>query len=264
MGVYGRRAGGQGLGAIHGEGPDFGIGLPLSVGFSLHDDFLPQYVKPGEQQIGEQRWEHTHTGGTGTFASVAPTAHTEAGILQVVSANLTNSSTIVHQGPYTALYRFPPPGSIWGCKLRIADNSPSYEVWSGFASLTNAPVSTASATQFIGIRATNGNVFGVLKDGAGAANETLVDLGSTAVGAWRTFGFYVYGTTLTPRFQFFQINQLASDRAVYDRIDIGGPVLANRPLVPLSIIAIGVTGLAQAGQADVSLDWWGFGGRVAR
>jgi len=264
VGVFGRRTAGQGIGALHGDGPDHGIGLPFSVGFSFHDDFLPTYNKNGAGEIGEQHWDHTHVGANGSFSSVTPSADTEAGLLRVVTANQANSATIVHQGTIGAFFRCPAPGAIWACKLRLGINTPTYEVWSGFANLTSARVRVTDTTQFIGVRALNGNVFGVVKDGSGAANESTVDLGSDYVGVYRTFGFRVEGTTASPSIQFFEINQLASDRAIYDRVDIGAPITTNLPNTTLCLIGMGLTGVSQVGQAEGFLDWWSIGGRVAR
>lgn len=257
-----RRPAGRGLGALAGSYPDPAIGLPLSSGFALYDDFARPTNAAGTE-YGELQWVHAEIGGgTTTFAASTPDDFTELGILRIQTAAAANrgAATFLSSTPF--LLRYPPPGSIWACKMRLTSGTINYEMWSGFSSSESLRVSAAEPnSSFLGVRAVGANIFGVAKAGA---TETVVDFGVSWEGsAWRVVGFEVGGTTAAPSVQFFQLDPLATSRSKYDRLDVGDPVTTNIPLVPMIPIGIGLyttSTTAKIGQ----LDWWCLGGRVAR
>lgn len=254
MGTSGRRSSGFAVGALAGQYPDPGFGLPHSVGPALFDDC--------HDAVAAQ-WSGTTLGGSApTWAQVAPSSWQEIGVSQITTTTTSGSGAVALRAAVADLYRIPPPGAIWACKVQMSTGTANYELWSGFASAA-ARVATADATQFVGIRAEGANVFGVVKNGAGAAAESTVDLGSNCEAAWRVFGFEVSGDTTTPSVQFFQIDALDSLRDAWDRTDIGDPVTTDMPSTTLFSCLLGLVTTSAASVA-AQIDWWDLGGRCAR
>lgn len=258
----GRRAAGGALGALTGDYPDPGFGLPMSSGYALFDDFIHPFDKHGNDLAGDMQWQHVDIGAQSNQSDVTPSGWTEAGIHRLLTAQQAGAGVILYQSQDDTFYRYPSPGAIWACKIKLDSGLTSYELWSGFASVYSAQPRVSSNSSFVGVRALNGNLFGVVKDGATATNESTVDLGVSCVGAWRSVGFRVEGTTASPSIQFFVLNEQGSDRAIYDQIDVGSAITTNLPTTTMGPIALGIVGPTV--QVGAEIDWWCLGGRVAR
>ena len=228
----------------------------------MFDDFTPDHGVKGKSLYGELDWDQNAIGGTATMLAVTPTSWEEIGILQATTQSTSNRGCTLTQGGVSSLYRYPPPGSIWACKLRLTSGTVSYELWSGFSSVPDGRVQTADATQFLGVRANGGNLFGVVKSNGGI--EATVDLGVTAEGTtWRTVGFEVLGTTADPAFQFFRLDANGSEREVWDRTDIGQPLTGITISASLGPVALGIL-TTSATAKTAQIDYWAWGGRIAR
>lgn len=241
--------------ALAGQYPGPGMGLPHSAGLFLVDDFTQSYTA---------NWTATTIGGSApTYAGVAPAAYTEHGIHRTTTAAASGTGGVLLRSSVADLYRVPPPGSRWVVKVRTSAAA-NYEFWSGFVS-SSGLVRTADATELIGIRTdrtVDGNLYGVVKDGAGAGNENTVDLGVTAEGSnWEAVGFDVEGDTTTPSIQFY-VYDLTS-RGAWMRQPIGAAITTNIPAGPLFSCALGVVSRAVAAKA-VDVDFWNLGGRLPR
>lgn len=249
------RAGGVAGGALAGQHPEVAIGLVHAAGLSLSDDFV---------DLATSHWTATTIGGSApTHALVAPTAYTEHGIARITTAAASGTGGVLLRSSVADLYRIPPPGSTWACKVRTSASA-SYDFWSGFASAA-ASVREGDATQFVGVRtdrAVGGNLYGVVKDGAAAANENVVDLGVSAESStWRAVGFDVGGTVAAPSVQFYVYSLIS--RGTFSRTAVGSPITTNIPSTNLFSCALGVVSRAVAAKA-VDVDFWTLGGRVAR
>jgi hypothetical protein len=256
-----RRPAGRGLGALAGSYPDPAIGLPLSVGFDFADDFM----RPRDGAAtgyGERLWESFEiSGGVSVYSAATPDDWTEAGILQVQTATTANRGASIYLPGGPQFLRFPPPGAVWACKMRLTSGTINYELWSGFSSSITRVSAAEPTSHFLGVRSVGANIFGVTKAGA---TETTVDLGATWEGsAWRVVGFEVGGTTAAPEIQFFRLDPLGTSASKFDRQDIGSPITTNLPALPTIPIAMGLfttSTTAKIGQ----IDWWALGGRAAR
>lgn len=256
-----RRPAGRGLGALSGSYPDPAIGLPQAVGFDLSDDFM-RPLDGGATGYGERLWEKFEiSGGISVLSGATPDDWPEAGILQVQTAATANRGLSVYLPGGPQFFRYPPPGSVWACKIQLTSGTINYELWSGFSSSITRVSAAEPTSHFLGVRAVGANIFGVAKAGA---TETTIDFGVSWEGsAWRVVGFEVGGTIAAPEVQFFRLDPLASNRDKFDRLDVGAPVTTNLPALPTIPIAIGLyTTSATAKIAQV--DWWALGGRVAR
>lgn len=248
-----RRTAGSAEGALAGQYPIPALGLPPQVGMPLWDDFEKSLT------FG---WSATTLGGSApTYSNQAPTAVGERGIARIATTAVANSGGVALRGGTADMYRAPPPGSVWACKIRMVTGTSSYRLWSGFASAA-AEVDTTDGTHFVGVRSSGGNLFGVVKNGV--SSETTVDLGFDCEGStWRTVGFRVGGTSAAPAIQFLQWDAQASDRGVYDVKEIGSPVTTTMPSTALFSCALGL--FTSTGSSRVAeIDWWAQGGRVAR
>lgn len=242
-------------GALAGQYPGPALGAPHSAGLFLGDDFTQAYTTG---------WAATTIGGSApTYSIVAPGGYTEHGIHRTTTAAASGTGGVILRAATADLYRVPPPGSRWVVKVRTSASA-SYEFWSGFVSSAGL-VRTADATQLIGIRtdrAVDGNIYGIVKDGAAAGNENTVDLGVTAEASnWEAVGFDVEGDTTTPSIQFY-VYDLTS-RGAWMRQPIGDPITTNIPAGPLFSCALGVVSRAVAAKA-VDIDFWNLGGRAPR
>jgi hypothetical protein len=154
------------------------------------------------------------------------------------------------------MFRAPPAGSIWCCKIQMSTGTSAYELWSGFASGTGR-VAAADTTDFIGVRSIGGNLFGVVKQAA-SPSETTVDLGVDCEAAWRVVGFEM---TAADTAQFFILD--CSQRGFTFRTDVGSAVTTFFPNTTLRPVALGVVTTSVAAVA-ADIDFWSLGGRVAR
>jgi hypothetical protein len=257
-----RRAGGIATGALHGTHPHPGLGLVPAAGAVMWDDFIKGAGEVVASRYGDQLWPATTIGGTpATIASVAPGDWTETGVLSLTTPASSGTGSVLAFSATASLYRIPPPGSIFACKVRMTTGTGNYELWSGFASAA-ARCDTADATQFVGIRSVGGNLFGVVKNGA--ASETTVDLGYDCESStWRAVGFEVGGTTAAPSVQFFILDEHASVREVFDRENVGSAITATMPSTTLLPVAIGLV-TSNANDKAAQIDFWSWGGRTAR
>lgn len=260
--IFSRQPAGFALGALGGAYPAPALGLPPAAGPCMFDDFTPDHGAKAKSLYGELDWDQNVIVGASTMTAITPSSWEEIGILQVTTQASAGRGSTLTQGSVAVLYRYPPPGSIWACKLRLTSGTVNYELWTGFASVIDGRVQTADATQFVGVRANGGNLFGVVKSGAGT--EATVDLGFTAEGTtWRTVGFEVGGTTADPTFQFFTLNTDASEREVWDRQDVGDPLTGITISASLTPIALGIL-TTSATAKTAQIDYWAWGGRIAR
>lgn len=254
MSIRSRRAGGRAEGAGYGQFPDFASGVPHVAGLELSDDF---------HDPATASWAATTIGGSApTNALQVPGGWDEVGVHRLTTAAAADTGGVLTRAAVADLYRVPPPGATWACKLRMVTGTTSYDLWSGFASAT-ASVRTADATQFVGVRqdrAVGANLYGVVKDGA--ASETVVDFGvSCEASAWLVPGFEVDGDTTTPTVQFVLYHP--SNRGSWEREPVGSPISATMPTTNLFSVALGL--VARAASARVAeVDFWDLGGRCAR
>jgi hypothetical protein len=241
------------------------IGLPPAAGLAIYDDFfvpVNQATSGADVRYGDLKWkDFSVSGGVNTFAGATPDDWAHCGILQGTTPAIAGRGETLALDTVPALYRFPPPGSVWAVKFRITSGTVNYELWSGFASGQAVRVSAVDATSsFLGVLSVGDNLFGTAK--SGAATST-VDLGVSAEGTWRCVGFEVGGTTAAPEVQFFRLDPLASNRAKWDRLDVGAPITTNLPAVPTYPIAMGILTTSAAAKI-AQIDWWSLGGRAAR
>jgi hypothetical protein len=249
-------------GGLSGWADDPTTGLVLAGGLSMHEDWL-RYSGGGTQDYGDVGWTRSLVGGSGaTVILSTPTAATEAGILQLRTSTTANRGATLHTSGVVQLYS-PPVGMVWATKLDMSSTS-SVEVWSGFSSATTSRVRTADNTQLVGVRylSTVGEWQGVVKNGAGASNESVVALGSHTPGTYRTLGFEVVDTdgSGSAGVQFYEYD--GSDRHKLGRTAYGDPITTNIP-VTTGALAAGIVTLTN-GQRIVYQDFWTLGGRVAR
>lgn len=262
-----RRPAGRGLGALAGDYPDPALGLPPAVGLAIWDDFYaPREIVPSERveaRFGDLLWAtYEIGGGNSTFAGVVPIDWSAIGILQMSTPAQGTRGPTLFFTPVAPFFRFPPPGSVWCVKMRLTSGTVNYELWSGFASSEQVRVETTIASQFVGVRSTGGNMFGVVKNGANS--ETVVDLGVSVEGSvWRILGLEIGGTTAAPTIQFFRLDPLASNREKYDRLDVGPAITTTLPTVPLTPIAAGLVTTSNFAKT-MQIDFWSLGGRAAR
>jgi len=257
-----RPAAGTAGGALTGQYPEPGFGVPPITGYGLWEE----YIATPASGVGDLAWP-THTvGGTAPSYPVdAPVADTEFGIRGITTgtgSSENDGGTIAMDDAGSAsLYRAPAAGAIWMAKLRALDTT-NIIVWSGFAEDNQIIPKAATATAFIGIRALSvgsaGNYFGVVKNTAGT--ESTVDLSIACNTTWRILGFEVLGAGTI---QFFSMD--ASDAMHLIRTDIGAAVaVTNKPDTELVALALGVAAGVGGGAKKAVSDFWGLGGRVAR
>lgn len=262
--VYGRQPMGAAECGLAGQYPFPALGLAMPGGLAFHDDFIAGPGTIVASRYGDQLWSASAFTTGLTYAGVAATGYASGpGALQGTSAASVNTGGVVFSG-YLPFWGFPPPGAIWATRIRLTSGTSGYELWSGFASAASR-VRVADATRFCGVRVEgSGNLFGVSKNGATAANETTIDLGVTAQGSnWVTVGFEVGGTVAAPSIQFFVLDRLGANRQVWDRTDVGAPItttLSSGPALPVAFGLVTQDAVAKIAQ----IDHWGIGGRIAR
>lgn len=251
MSGAGRPPRGPALGVLDGQHPHPSLGLVPASGAAHFDEFLGVYTKTAAPPYGVY-----DTGSGGLVTDESPSALTEVGILKLTTDSASLSYLSVY-GAAGALYGLP-PGLLWGAKWRLSQTSDS-AAFSGFCDSFMSPPLVAAAVSFIGLRQINtGAWFGVVKDGATAANETTVDLG---IGG--DTSFYAAGFRVTPTggVQFFTVESDARVGPVLT--DVGDEVTTNIPAVALRPLILGAfTSTAAVKRAEI--DWWALGGRSAR
>ena len=260
--IFSRQPSGFALGALAGTYPAVALGLPPAVGPCMFDDFTADHATKAKSLYGELDWLENTIGAATTVTTVQPSTFAEIGVMQVTTPATANRGATFTQGAIAPLFRFPPIGSVWACKIRLTSGTTAYELWSGFSSVAAGRVATADATAFVGVRAVGANLFGVVK--SGAATEATIDLGMTVEGAtWQAVGFEVLGTSAVPLFQFFRFNVGATERGIHEREDIGAPVGGITILAGLMPVALGILTTSVTAKT-AQIDYWAWGGRVAR
>jgi len=238
------------------------VGLVGPAGLHLHEDWLA-YTSGGSTRYGEIGWTKANVGGGGsTVIMQTPAAVTEVGVVGLRSGAQTDRGGVLHTSAITQLYS-PPIGMVWATKLDMS-NTNNIEAWSGFSDSTSGRVRTSDGTGFVGVRylSTVGSWEGVVKDGAGSTDETVVTIGSHSAGTYQVLGFEVLDTdgAGTAGVQFFTL--ACSERRQWVRTDHGSPITTNIP-TNTGMVAAGVMALS-ASQRIVKQDFYTIGGRVAR
>lgn len=256
--------GGPATGALAGQYPQPAMGLVNLSGPGVVDDFCLNTVLA--RYYGDRFWSiNTIVHAPGAQA-VVPTAETEYGITQLSSAAAANDGGTLAM-PDQTIYSIP-TGWRWATKIaaKAAADATNVVVWSGYCSTNILAPTTAAAVSFVGLRvdtSVDGNVYFVVKDGAGAGNETTQDLG-VAYGAT----YYVYGFERLEAGTLQPFVWSAADRRLI--VEIGnagagwdGLAATNLPAVAMVEVALGVTTLENAAKTAY-IDFWSAGGRCAR
>lgn len=247
-----RAAAGNADGCLLGTFPQPAMGHTCAAGAWLRDDFV---------DLISDNWTLTTIVGAPAWSMVAPTAGTEFGIAQITTPGTATQGGVALRSAVADMYGPPLPGSRWVAKVAIVGAVASYTAWSGFVSGTAAP-STAAATKLIGVRSVGANLFGVVKNGAGAGNETTVDLGFTCEGsAYKIVGFEVGGTVGAETVQFFYYD--CSDRMNRGRTNVGSTITTNLPTGAMFSCALGLITDENVAKTGL-IDFWEIGGRTAR
>jgi hypothetical protein len=242
------------LGALAGRLPDAAMGVPHTAGLHLDDDFHDEIAS---------RWTTTTIGGTApAYSQQSPASIDVVGCSQILTGAVINTGGVAQKSTVADHYRTPGPGALWAVKLRTTTASANYDLWSGFASAA-ASVRVGDATQFVGVRvdrAVSGNLFGVVKSGAGAGAESTIDLGvSPEASAWQSVGF---ARLADGTIQFFVGG--FTDRDDWAWVKTGSPLpVTYLPTVKLFSTAIGIV-TRTADARSVQVDWWDLGGRCIR
>lgn len=257
MSRWASRPAGPALGALAGQFPFPALGCVPSAGVGFYDEFLTTAGSVVASRYGDRFWTSTTIGGAPTYSSQNPAANSEAGILQAVTTSVANAGAVLTLGTVAPFYRHPPAGSIFAVKVNLTSGTTNYNLWAGFASAA-ATVAVADATQFLGIRSVGANLFGVLKDGAAAGNESTVDLGVDCEAAWVIAGFEVRAG---PSIQFFTMTS-PSDLHTWDATYVGSPQTTNYP-TSVCFPVLGCVTLSTTPKT-VQWDFVGLGGKTGR
>lgn len=251
-----RPPGGMSSGALTADYSSPGTGTPLSAGCCELDDFA---ATEHESRFGWLLWAIGNVQGTTSAAQATPSAATEYGLTTLTPERKNRGGTL-YRDAALPLYT-PALGMLWTAKIAAADVS-GLAVWSGFTSSTTAQVRTADSTSLVGVRLNTSTTEweGIVKDGSGSGNESVVSLGAAAVDTYIHVGWEVVDSGGSDAVQFFTLD--CRERARIDRTDQGDPVTTNIPtgLLPVAL------GVYQTGQQTygATIDLWTFAGRWAR
>jgi hypothetical protein len=255
-----RQAAGPAGGILGGHYPTPGYGLGIG-GMRIHDDFIGPVAKA--DCATELQWDVIDLG-SGIDLAGTLDGPTELGILKAY----TNSSSSAGGNVRLKDTRFVgglPVGIEYATKVRAttAPSSLSVTAWSGFISDPMSQPDVATNVSFVGIRAISTgasvNWFGVIKDGATAANESTVDLGHVFDNTWHIFGARRTSTGI----QFFSVDASKINRYGYLIDDIGAEITTNIPTADLQPVCIGLNNGA-SGSHSVEIDFFTVAGTIAR
>ena len=253
------RPAGPARSALWGRHESPGIGLPLSHGAMLVEDWL-RYGSATD--LGDLGSTLATIGGGGASLSLStPTAATELGIARLaVSASRGGQ---LHLQTTAQVYK-PAPGMVWATKIDIPTVT-SVEVWAGLSSSTAARVRTADATEFIGVRYIAGTDTweGVTKTGSGSS-ETVVDLtsGAHVPGTYAYLGWEAVDTDGAGTLGIQWLTWDTSDRRRSYSTRVGDPVTTTIPTT-IGPCLLGAMATTQSART-VLQDYWQLGGRFAR
>jgi hypothetical protein len=256
-----RQAAGPASGILGGYYPSPGYGLGIG-GFRVHDDFVGQVDKADCHT--ELRWDIADFS-SGLTLNEEYDGPTELGIMRAHTGSSGGAGGHVWLDSAVFMGGMP-VGLAFSAKLRGTNAAPASLgtlVWSGLIDSTANEPSTANARSFIGFRGTsNGTAvrwYGVVKDGATAANESTVDLGYDVDDTWRIFGCRRTATGV----QFFQVDASKMDRYGYLVTDIGSEVTTNIPTANLLPVCLGLHNGAASGES-FEVDFYTLAGTIAR
>lgn len=256
-----RQAAGPAGGILGGNYPTPGYGLGIG-GFRIHDDFIGQVDKADCHT--ELRWDVADFTSGLTLVEEYDGA-TELGIMRAYTGSSSGAGGHVWLDS-AAFIGGMPVGLAFAAKLRGTNATPaslSTQVWCGLIDQVTDEPSTANARSFVGFRGkSNGTAvrwYGLVKDGALAANETTVDLGYDVTDTWRIFGCRrtVNGV------QFFEVDASKMDRYGYLITDIGAEVTSNIPTANLLPVCLGMHNGAASGES-FEIDFFTVAGTIAR
>lgn len=239
-------------GALAGQFPDPSMGHPLMYGHAFFDDFRWNTVT--------QPWVQTTITSAPTWTPQVVAGAT--GVRQIAtSAASANSGGVLRMGVSAQDLSEPPGiGTTFSSRCRLVGTRTDTVFWTGFNSaITTTPV-TANNVQFIGFRAVNDAVEGVVKNGSGGGSETVRAAG-VGLSVWRTLGWTVVEVAGAPAVQFWSAD--ISDRRGVVVTNIGAPVTTNFPTGDFHMNALGLTTTTTA-QRIAQIDFVNHGGRVAR
>lgn len=264
-----RGAAGSAGGALSGRYPDPGPGTPGLCGWGWEDDF----VAPIDKTTQSGNWWKYNAilgGATPTNAvadlSATPFSARELGVLAFTTFGGVADGGVLYQAN-AALLGGVPVGTTWVAKVWLDSTTMTQiGVSCGFCSSKTVIPIVGAAQSFVGVRAVSGgaasNWYGVVKNGAGAGNETTVDLGVLADGTPRIVAFQRTSSGI----QFYVID--ATDTLVgpcwsavgSEATTAGAAALPTATLWP----AFGLYGAVAATQKTMYIDLFSVGGCMAR
>lgn len=256
-----RQAAGPASGILGGFYPSPGYGLGIG-GFRIHDDFIGQVDKADCHT--ELRWDVADFS-SGLTLTEEYSGATELGIMRAHTGSSSGGGGYVWLDGALFMGGMP-SGLQLAAKLRGTNASPaslSTIVWCGLVDAVTTEPSTANARSFVGFRGkSNGTAvrwYGLVKDGALAANETEVDLGYNVDQTWHIFGARRTATGV----QFFEVDASKMSRYGYLITDIGAEVTTNIPTANLLPTCIGMHNGAASGES-FEVDFYTVAGCIAR
>lgn len=252
------RPAGPASGCLSGQYPFPGPGcFPLS-GISIQEDFL--YTDASVPRIGDLPWTETTLGAGGSYSANTTSSAYEHGLIGLTTALTADGDGVTYSLGAAGAPIFygvvPPEGTICTCKLKMTSTS-SYEVWAGIIETQGSDIQSATNVEFLGIRSTGGNLFGVCK--TGAATEDTQDLGVSCESAFVTCGFEMTDATHA-QFFIFETPNLAG---MWSRTNVGTPMDVSAPAATTGSPCFGLitsTNLAKAGK----FDFFSIHGRIDR
>ncbi len=240
------------------------MGNPPLMGVSIWDEFL-RLGSAGD--YGDTRLSVSTIGTTPTLTQPVPASQLESGVLRMATGAVSANEGGTVGLPAVIYSAGPAIGAKFIAKIRV-DESADYEVWSGFASSLTSGVDTTDAAEFIGFRSIGGADWqGVVKDGSGGGNESVIELigGAGVDQDFHIFGFhYVEGYTSTASafgVQFFVVDADMHGQPAITLV--GDPVETNLPTAALYLAPLGIVSQDGTDKA-CEIDFYSLGGNQRR